>query len=68
MIRYSSSPLSWRFNSAADFLRSLYREVRLTAIELTGRLRALRALVAGKLRPAIYNPGDAALERRKGRR
>jgi len=38
---------------AADFLRSLYRQCRLTAAELTGRLRALDALASGKLRPAI---------------
>jgi 5-methylcytosine-specific restriction endonuclease McrA len=37
--------------SAADFLRSLYRERRLTAAELAARLRALDALAAGKLRP-----------------
>jgi len=36
---------------AADFLRSLYRLRRLTAAELTGRLRALDALASGKLRP-----------------
>jgi len=36
---------------AEDFLRGLYRDGRLTAIELTGRLRAVEALVAGKLRP-----------------
>lgn len=36
---------------AGDFLRSLYREGRLTNAELTTRLRALRALAAGKLRP-----------------
>ena len=37
---------------AGNFLRKLYREGRLTAEELTGRLRALEALVAGKLRPS----------------
>src|SRR5882672_8445100 len=36
---------------AEDFLRGLYRDGRLTAIELAGRLRAVEALVAGKLRP-----------------
>ncbi len=35
-----------------DFLRLLYRDGRLTAAELTGRLRALEALAAGKFRPA----------------
>ncbi len=39
-------------NTAGDFLRLLYRDGRLTAAELTGRLRALEALAAGKFRPA----------------
>jgi 5-methylcytosine-specific restriction endonuclease McrA len=38
---------------AEDFLRGLYRDGRLTADELTGRLRALEALAAGELRPAL---------------
>jgi len=38
---------------AEGFLRLLYRDGRLTATELTGRLRALEALAAGKLRPAL---------------
>src|SRR5437899_6915988 len=38
---------------AADFLRWLYRERRLTAVELAARLRALDALAAGKLRPPL---------------
>lgn len=38
---------------AEDFLRWLYRERRLTAGELSGRLRALRALAAGRLRPLV---------------
>ncbi len=38
--------------AAEGFLRLLYRDGRLTATELTGRLRALEALAAGKLRPA----------------
>ena len=38
---------------ADDFLRRLYRERRLTAIELAGRLRALDALASGKLRPPL---------------
>jgi 5-methylcytosine-specific restriction endonuclease McrA len=42
-----------RVRSAADFLRWLYRERRLTADELAGRLRALDALMAGRLRPAV---------------
>lgn len=39
--------------AAEDFLRILYREGRLTAAELAGRLRALQALTAGKLRPVL---------------
>jgi hypothetical protein len=38
---------------AGDFLRWLYREGRLTSRELAARLRALRALAAGKLRPQL---------------
>ena len=37
--------------SAGDYVRWLYREGRLTEGELTGRLRALRALAKGQLRP-----------------
>jgi len=50
---------------AADFLRWLYRERRLTAVELTGRLRALDTLAQGKLRPPV--PTDATPPPRKGR-
>ena len=38
---------------APDFLRTLYRQGRLTNAELTTRLRALKALAAGKLRPSL---------------
>jgi 5-methylcytosine-specific restriction endonuclease McrA len=38
---------------AADFLRTLYRLGRLTPAELDARLRALKDLAAGKLRPAL---------------
>jgi len=38
---------------AEGFLRLLYRDGRLTASELTGRLHAVEALAAGKLRPAL---------------
>jgi len=38
---------------AEGFLRLLYRDGRLTAKEFTGRLRAVEALAAGKLRPAL---------------
>jgi hypothetical protein len=36
-----------------DFLRILYRKGRLTPAELDGRLRALKDLAAGKLRPVL---------------
>jgi hypothetical protein len=42
--------------SATDFLRSLYREQRLTASELNARLRALDALASGKLLPPVQHP------------
>jgi hypothetical protein len=38
---------------APDFLRTLYRQGRLTPAELTARLGALKALAAGKLRPVV---------------
>lgn len=38
---------------AADFLRWLHRERRLTNVELAARFRALDALAAGKLRPCL---------------
>ena len=38
---------------AADFLRTLYRQGRLTPAELDARLAALKALAAGKLRPSL---------------
>ncbi len=38
---------------APDFLRTLYRLGRLTAAELDARLRALKDLAAGKLRPVL---------------
>ena len=37
---------------APDFLRTLYRLGRLTSAELDARLRALKGLAAGKLRPS----------------
>jgi predicted CopG family antitoxin len=42
-----------RDRSASDFLRRLYRERRLTALELIDRLRALDALASGKLPPRL---------------
>ena len=44
--------------AAEDFLRTLYRERRVTAAELTARLRALDALAAGKLPPPLHSQGD----------
>jgi len=38
---------------APDFLRTLYRQGRLTPAELDARLRALKDLAAGKLRPSL---------------
>jgi hypothetical protein len=38
---------------ARDFLRTLYRQGRLTPAELDTRLRALKDLAAGKLRPSL---------------
>ena len=38
---------------AEDFLRGVYREGRLSAGELSGRLRAVVALASGKLRPRV---------------
>jgi HNH endonuclease len=52
-----------RGRSAANFLRWLHRERRLTAAELAGGLRALNALVAGKLRPIIPSRGHAGNHR-----
>ncbi|HEY6268983.1 MAG TPA: HNH endonuclease [Candidatus Acidoferrum sp.] len=45
---------------AVEFVRSLYRDRRLSAHELTGRLRALDDLAAGKLIPPL--PSSARTE------
>jgi len=42
-----------RAKPAADHLRSLYREDRLTAAEFNARLQALRAMASGQLRPTL---------------
>ena len=42
---------------AEDFARWLYREGRLTSVELSGRLRALKELASGKLRPELPENG-----------
>ena len=45
-------------HAAADFLRVLYRERRLSRKDLSRRLRALQALAAGKLRPQVLSGED----------
>jgi hypothetical protein len=52
---------------AEEFLRRLYRERRLSTADLTGRLRALYALSAGKLIPALATQGDAGSDGSKGK-
>ena len=47
---------------AGDYLRRLYREGRLTAMELSERLRALDALAGGKLRPNTEMPEESRRE------
>jgi hypothetical protein len=42
---------------AVEFVRSLYRDRRLSAHEMTARLRALDDLAAGKLKPALPRSG-----------
>ena len=42
---------------AEEFFRSLYREHRLSDAELSGRLRALDDLAAGKLIPPLPRQG-----------
>jgi 5-methylcytosine-specific restriction endonuclease McrA len=52
-----------RDHTAEDFLRELYREGRLSAKDLSARLRALKDLAAGKLRPQIFNGEDTGSAR-----
>ena len=51
--------------SAEEFFRWLYREHRLNTDELTGRLRALQDLQAGKLIPPLPGQEDRKIESRK---
>jgi 5-methylcytosine-specific restriction endonuclease McrA len=44
--------------SAEDFVRELYRERGLSASDRKGRLHALDALAAGKLKPSLPGQGD----------
>lgn len=53
--------------SATDFLRYLHSERRLTFLELSSRLRALDALIAGKLRPALATSGTPLARRGRPR-
>jgi predicted DNA-binding transcriptional regulator len=48
---------------AADFLRQLFREGRLSAKDLSDRLRAVQDLAAGKLRPRVFREENTANER-----
>jgi HNH endonuclease len=50
---------------ASDYLRWLHRERRLSSSALTRRLRALYALVAGKLRPSLPKLGFGKNRRRR---
>ncbi|HKW64441.1 MAG TPA: HNH endonuclease signature motif containing protein [Candidatus Acidoferrum sp.] len=49
------APCNWQKKDrlAADFLRELYREGRLSHKDLGGRLRQLQSLAAGNLRPPV---------------
>ena len=47
---------------AADFLRQLFREGRLSAKDLSARLVAVQALAAGKLRPPVFSGESAGSE------
>jgi 5-methylcytosine-specific restriction endonuclease McrA len=48
-------------HAAADFLRELYREGRLSAKDLRARLQAVQDLKAGKLRPQVLSGKDAGI-------
>jgi hypothetical protein len=48
---------------AADFLRQLFREGRLSAKDLSARLLAVQALAAGKLPSQVFHAEDAGSER-----
>jgi hypothetical protein len=50
-----------RGHAAADFLRRLYREGRLSKEDLNGRLRTVQDLAAGKLRPQVLREKDAGI-------
>jgi hypothetical protein len=50
---------------AADFLRQLFREGRLSAKDLSARLLAVQSLAAGKLWPTLSTEEDAGNDRGK---
>jgi hypothetical protein len=56
-----------RGHAAADFLRQLYREGRLSDKDLSAGLLAVQALAAGKLRPQVFSKEDAKSERSEKR-
>ena len=62
------APCNWqkKAHAAADFLRQLYREERLSAKDLSARLLAAQALAAGKLRPRLSTEEEAGNHRGKG--
>ena len=51
-----------RGHAAADLLRRLYREGRLSSKDLSARLLAVQALAAGKLRPPVLNGENTGSE------
>src|SRR5258708_17755734 len=51
-----------RVQAAADFLRQLYREGRLSKEDLSARLLAVQALAAGKFRPQVFGGEKAGRE------
>jgi hypothetical protein len=50
-----------RGHAAADFLRRLYREGRLSKEDLSERLLAVQAIAAGKLRPQVLSEKSAGI-------
>jgi hypothetical protein len=54
---------SWqkKDHAAADFMRELYREGRLSAKDLRARLQAVQDLKAGKLRPQVLSGKEAGI-------
>ncbi len=51
-----------RGHAAADFLRRLYREGRLSKEDLNGRLSTVQDLAAGKLRPRVFSGENVGRE------